>query len=218
MRSARQCSTYLDELRAGLELGPEEAGLVVAEAEDHLRETASCGLAAGMTEYVGVSGLAVLLMNLALGRAFTGQAPPGVSFRKADCAYWMGLWPGARTCAAAQMLEASSDAVVLRAGAGVLGVALLAGYGVVRYVQRRRGRGPVVVLAGYFPLLGLGVICRECRRSRCRATLETSPSPLPLPDLQHHLHRVLAEFLRVLPLCSYDPASSQGSEPPRFPG
>jgi hypothetical protein len=202
---------YLDELRASLELGPEEAGLVVAEAEDHLRETTSCGLAAGMTEYeaqlaaisafgsvtavvrahasrlsgfirgrtpaavlgdlvlagwklagtglvaVGVSGLVVLLMNLAFGRAFTGQAPPGVSFRKADCAYWMGLWPGARTCAAAQMLEASSDAVVLRAGAGVLGVALLAGYGVVRYAQRRRGRGPVVVLAGYFPLLAAGV-------------------------------------------------------------
>ena len=80
-----------------------------------------------------------------------------MSFRKADCAYWMSLWPGARTCAAAQMLEASSDAVILRAGAGVVGVALLAAYSVVRYVQRRRGRGPVVVLAGYFPLLAGGV-------------------------------------------------------------
>jgi hypothetical protein len=42
--------------------------------------------------------------------------------------------------------------------------------------------------------------------------------PLPLPDLQHHLHRVLAELFRVLPLCGHDPASSQGSEPPGFPG
>jgi hypothetical protein len=69
----------------------------------------------------------------------------------------MSLWPGAHTCAAAHMLEASSDAVVLRAGAGVMGAAVLVAYGVLRYVQRRRGRGPVVVLAGYFPLLAASV-------------------------------------------------------------
>ncbi|HEY3952518.1 MAG TPA: hypothetical protein VGM53_04025 [Streptosporangiaceae bacterium] len=198
---------YLSELRAGLELGPDQAELVVAEAEDHLRETVACGLATGMPlreaqlaaisafgpvkavvhahasrpdgfvrgrtpaailgdlllagwrlagtglVAVGGSGLVALLMNLAFGRAFTGQAPAGVTFGKADCAYWMGLWPGAHGCAAAHLLEASSDAVVLRAGAGVMGTALLVGYGVARYLQRRRGRGPVVVLGGYFPLL-----------------------------------------------------------------
>jgi hypothetical protein len=202
---------YLNELRARLRLAPAQARLVVAEAEDHLRETADCGLTAGMSEHeaqqaaisafgsiravvhahasrpadllrgrtpaavagdlvlaawrlagtglvtVGVSGLVVLLMNMVLGRAFTGQAPPGVSFQKADCAYWMNLWPDARTCAAAHMLEASSDAVVLRSGAGLIGAALLGAYGVVRYLQRRQGRGPVVVLAGYFPLLAAGV-------------------------------------------------------------
>jgi len=42
---------YLNDLRASLQLGPEQAGLVVAEAQDHLRETAACGLAAGMTEH-----------------------------------------------------------------------------------------------------------------------------------------------------------------------
>jgi len=202
---------YLNELRASLQRAPENAELVVAEAEDHLRETAADGLAAGMTEReaqqaaisafgsvtavvrahasrpggflrgrtpaavlgdlilagwklagtgliaVGVSGLVVLLMNVAFGRASTGQAPEAVSFPKASCAYWMSLWPGARTCAAAHMLEASSDAVVLRVGAGVMGAALLAAYGVVRYLRRRRGRGPVVVLAGYFPVLAAGV-------------------------------------------------------------
>jgi hypothetical protein len=198
---------YLSDLRASLELGSEEAGLVVAEAEDHLRETAAFGLAAGMTEHeaqlaaisafgsvsavvrahasrpadflrgrtpaailgdlilaswklagtgliaVGISGLVVLVMNLAFGRAFTGQGPAGVSFQKPDCTYWMSLWPGAHTCATAHMLEASSDAVVLRAGAGVMGAAVLAAYGIVRYLQRRSRRGPAVVLAGYFPLL-----------------------------------------------------------------
>ncbi|HKD88315.1 MAG TPA: hypothetical protein VKB62_07275 [Streptosporangiaceae bacterium] len=202
---------YLSELRARLELAPEEAELVVAEAEDHLRETAACGLATGMTEHeaqlaaisafgsvtavvrahasrpagfirgrtpaailgdlilagwklagtgliaVGVSGLVVLAMNLGVGRAFTGQAPVGVSFQKADCAYWMSLWQGAHSCGTAHMLEASSDEVVLRLAAGVMGVALLVSYSIVRYVQRRCGRGPVVVLAGYFPLLAAGV-------------------------------------------------------------
>lgn len=198
---------YLSDLRTRLELPAEEAELVVAEAEDHLRETVACGLETGMTEHeaqlaaisafgsvtavvrahasrpagfirgrtptavigdlilagwklagaglvaVGISGLVVSLMNHAFGRAFTGQAPSGVSFQKADCAHWMSLWPAARTCATAHMLEASSDAVVLRVGAGVVGVALLVAFGVVRYGQRRRGKGPVVVLAGYFPLL-----------------------------------------------------------------
>jgi len=202
---------YLSDLRRRLELAPDEAALVVTEAEDHLRETEACGLAAGMTEHeaqlaaisafgsvaavarahasrlagftrgrtpaailgdlilagwklagigliaVGISGLVVLLMNLAFGRAFTGQAPSGVSFHKAACAYWMSLWPGAHTCATAHMLEASSDAVALRAGAGVIGAAVLMAYGIVRYWQRRRGRGPVVVLAGYFPLLATAV-------------------------------------------------------------
>jgi hypothetical protein len=202
---------YLSDLRARLELAPDDAELVVAEAEDHLRETAACGVATGMTEHeahlaaisafgsvaavvrahasrpagfmrgrspvailgdlilagwklagtgliaVGISGLVVLLMNLAFGRAFTGLAPAGVSFQKADCAYWMSLWPGAHNCATAHMLEASSDEVVLRVAAGVMGVALLVAFSIVRYAQRRRGRGPVVVLAGYFPLLAAGV-------------------------------------------------------------
>src|SRR5689334_19290971 len=41
---------------------------------------------------------------------------------------------------------------------------------------------------------------------------------LPLPDLEQHLHRALAQLIRVLPLCRHDRASSQVSWPPRFPG
>jgi hypothetical protein len=41
---------YLDQLRAGLRVPASEAELILAEAEDHLRETASAGLAIGMTE------------------------------------------------------------------------------------------------------------------------------------------------------------------------
>lgn len=198
---------YLAGLRASLRVAPGEAELIVAEAEDHLRETAAAGVAAGLTDLeaqeaaisafgsvravvrahqsepghlvkgrtaaavlgdlvlaawklagagliaVGASGLLVALMNVAFGRAFTGQAPAGVRFPKADCAYWMSLWPGARTCAAAHMLEASSDGVVLRVAAGIAGAALVGAYAIVRYLQRRRGRGPAVLLASYFPVV-----------------------------------------------------------------
>jgi hypothetical protein len=41
---------YLAELRAGLWVPEAEAELIVAEAEDHLRETASVGMEIGMTE------------------------------------------------------------------------------------------------------------------------------------------------------------------------
>jgi hypothetical protein len=41
---------YLDELRRGLRALPGEAEVILAEAEDHLRETAAAGIAIGMTE------------------------------------------------------------------------------------------------------------------------------------------------------------------------
>jgi hypothetical protein len=43
-------AAYLAELRAGLWAPAAEAELIVAEAEDHLRETATVGMAIGMTE------------------------------------------------------------------------------------------------------------------------------------------------------------------------
>jgi hypothetical protein len=41
---------YLAELRAGLRVPSAEAELILAEAEDHLRETAAVGMTVGMTE------------------------------------------------------------------------------------------------------------------------------------------------------------------------
>jgi len=41
---------YLNQLRAGLRVAPDEAELILAEAEDHLRETAAAARAIGMTE------------------------------------------------------------------------------------------------------------------------------------------------------------------------
>src|SRR6201994_2876988 len=163
---------YLEELRRGLRVLPGEAEMILAEAEDHLRETAAAGLAVGMTEReaqeaaisafgsvravvrahestpghlvkdrtpaavlgdlflsawklggvgllaVGASGLLVALMNVTLGRAFTGRAPAGVRFGAGDCAHWLAAWPGAGSLGAAHMMEASSDGGILRVGAG----------------------------------------------------------------------------------------------------
>jgi hypothetical protein len=41
---------YLDQLRASLPTRPGETSRILAEAEDHLRETVAAGLAAGLTE------------------------------------------------------------------------------------------------------------------------------------------------------------------------
>jgi hypothetical protein len=41
---------YLRQLRASLRTRPEETGRILAEAEDHLRESVAAGLAAGLTE------------------------------------------------------------------------------------------------------------------------------------------------------------------------
>jgi len=42
--------------------------------------------------------------------------------------------------------------------------------------------------------------------------------PVLVTDLEHHLHRALAQLLGILPLCRHGSASSQESEPPRSPG
>ncbi len=44
---------YLDQLRAGLRVAPGEAELILAEAEDHLRETAAAGVSHFLHERPG---------------------------------------------------------------------------------------------------------------------------------------------------------------------
>lgn len=178
---------YLARLGRDLRVSPERKREILAEAEDHLRQSAGAGVAIGMTETeaqeaaisafgsvravvrahrarradlaadlvlgvwklawtgmfaIAASGCVALAMNRLFGRAFVGQAPAGARYPAAACRYWLSVWPGARTCAQAATLEASSDAVSLRLiGGGLAGAALLAGYLVARWLRRRAG-GP----------------------------------------------------------------------------
>jgi len=197
--SADLVTRYLDELRA--KLRTPDADLVLAEAEDHLRESVAAGLAIGMSEReaqqaaisafgsvravvrahtlgsrrlaaglvmtalklgwtgmfaVAASGLVAAAMNRAFGRGFVGGAPAGTRFTPAQCQHWLSIWHGARGCAQAAMLEASSDAVSLRViGGGLGGLALLGGY-LLALRYWRRG-GVRVLPRGLFPLTAAAV-------------------------------------------------------------
>lgn len=77
---------------------------------------------------IGASGIIAGVMNATLGREFVGGHPSAAGLSAAGCRYYLSIWPAARTCGQAWMLEVSSDAVSLRVAAGVIGLVMLAGY------------------------------------------------------------------------------------------
>jgi hypothetical protein len=206
-------TAYLTRLRARLRTPDTE--LVIAEAEDHLRESVAAGIAIGMTEreaqeaaisafgsvravlkahnlrpgqvardlvmaalklgWIGCfsiagSGFVAWAMDGLFGRAFVGgSAAATTRFAPAQCEYWLKLWPGARTCAQAAMLESSSDAVSLRVlGGGIAGMVLLGAY-LLALMYWRPG-GIRVLPGGFFPLVaavvfgvgGLALVACAC--------------------------------------------------------
>jgi hypothetical protein len=109
---------YLAELRAGLRVPAGEAELIVAEAADHLRETAAAAMAAGMTgpeaQQAAISGFGPVR---AVARA---HRRPAVTAREAAMAAW-------------------KLAGLLATAVGVGG---LAGLGVFTYQMRSAPPGP----------------------------------------------------------------------------
>src|SRR6185295_3525725 len=81
------------------------------------------------------------------------------------------------------------------------------------------GRGP-----GPHPAVDFRLLRPGPQRLRVNTQLTGDPGQFPValtlsfPDLEQHLHRAFAQLIRVFPLCRHDPASSQVSWPPRFPG
>lgn len=190
---------YLAELRTRLRTP--DADLVLAEAEDHLRESVAAGLAIGMTDreaqeaaisafgsvravvrahnlrprqvaaglvflalklgWTGMfaiagSGLVALAMDLLVGRSFVGgTTAPAASFTPAQCQHWLKLWPAARTCGQAAMLEASSDAVTVRVFLGGIGGGVLLACYLLALLYWRRG--VAVLPRACFPLAAAAV-------------------------------------------------------------
>jgi len=170
---------YLTRLRAGLRVPPERAEQILAEAEDHLRESAAAGAALGLTEAdaqeaaIAAFGR-VRAVTRAHRRPFSAAlAEVGVAAMKLAAVYLL-------TVAAAGLCMLALERALLQLAAppgwtvltapvdyartiGVLlvsaaaGLALLAG---CRQAGRRRARGPRwpggiapgALLGGYFPL------------------------------------------------------------------
>jgi hypothetical protein len=168
---------YLGQLRAGLRVPSQEAGLILAEAEDHLRQTAAAGLAAGLTEReaqeAAISSFGSVRAVIRAHEASRGRAAAVLG--EAGLAAWKlvsilllaggvsGLLTGVIHALTGPPYVATGGVPIIAAGPGfrwlawsslvAIGAALLAGYGAVRLRQRRRGlrRGPL--LAGLFPVV-----------------------------------------------------------------
>jgi hypothetical protein len=117
---------------------------------------------------VGFSGLVLAVLARTVGRTSMFADPVGTHFPAAACAHWLGLHPGAGSCARAYTLETANDAIAQRALAGILGLLVLAAVVLAR--RRRpewtdsvipRGATPALALVGFLPaalgLFGVGV-------------------------------------------------------------
>jgi hypothetical protein len=180
---------YLDRLRAGLRVPPGEAELIVAEAEDHLRETAGAGLAIGMTEReaqeaaistFGPVRAVVHAHQIRRGRiaAVAGDAG-AAAWKLASLAVVTAGVAGLATdiSRATRPLPQPAAIVngthvviplfhappfphpVLSVAALICGAILLTGYRLVRRRRRRRGQPGGPLAAGAFPALAAGFFC-----------------------------------------------------------
>jgi hypothetical protein len=134
---------YLEELCAGLRVPADEAELIVAEAEDHLRETAAAGLAIGMTELEA--------QEAAISSFGPVRAVVRAHRRRA-------------VTAAAAAMAAWKLAALLATTVGAGG---LAGMGIFMYLLRSApgGPGPVpMVLVVYAAMVAGGLVLLAARR------------------------------------------------------
>ncbi|HTX27739.1 MAG TPA: hypothetical protein VME19_12055 [Streptosporangiaceae bacterium] len=178
---------YLDQLRAGLRVSPDEAELIVAEAEDHLRETAAAGLAVGMTEReaqeaaISVFGPVPAVVHAHQTRGGRTAAVAGdaaaATWKLASLLVVATGVGGLAADAVRAIFRMPQPAVIMPSGAvphsvqhppihfmvavtaAVCGAILLTGFSLVRRRQQRRGRlrGPLV--GGAFPAVAAGFFC-----------------------------------------------------------
>ena len=172
-------AAYLEQLRAGLRTTPERARQILAEAEDHLRESAAAGEAMGITERdAQEAAIAAFGGARAVARAHrrpvtAALAEAGMAVMKLGAVYlltvsaigWAGVllgklmvqipvWPGTKIVLAPAVGYARTTGVLTVLAA--IGLALLAGY---RQAGRRWAGGTTVpsreLLGGFFPLVAM---------------------------------------------------------------
>jgi hypothetical protein len=165
---------YLDQLRAGLRVAPVEAELILAEAEDHLRETAAAAMAIGMTEREAQeAAISSFGPVRAVVRAHRDRLAP---LGDAAMAAWkltslLLLTSGSSGLATAAIFGIQAHVLTLPSGvqaqvvvtsnafpwlvwavSAISGATLLAGYRLALRIRRRRGRERAL-LAGFFPMV-----------------------------------------------------------------
>ena len=168
---------YLARLRASLRVAPPEAELILAEAEDHLRETAAAGMAIGLTEReaheaaissFGSVGAVIRAHQARRGRvaAVLGDVSmaawrlaslllvtSGVSGLATMAIFALFLQPIVNVPVGTQVATINPDLQwLVYSATAAIGVILLTSYRLTRRRQRRRGleREP---LAGFFPVV-----------------------------------------------------------------
>jgi hypothetical protein len=165
---------YLSRLRASLRTRPAQTSRILAEAEDHLRESVAAGLRAGMTEVeaqeaaVSAFGSVRAVVRAhqtrraraiaALGGcAMTSWKLAGLSllaFGVCDLALLAAVWmthPGLRLAPGAGAAPLA-DPVLRGIAAGIAGLLLLAGSRLARRFRRPGTGAAPARAAGYFPL------------------------------------------------------------------
>jgi hypothetical protein len=166
-----QIAEYLDRLRSGLLASRGRTQLILDEAEDHLRESAAAGMAAGLTE---AEAQQAAIASFGSVRAVVGAHAAArhgaaiATMTEVVLAGWQliaiylladfvaGLaWQlvGGRVIRLIWGV-ASYPTTVAWVGAGVVGVALLGGLALIRYWQRRSGRVRPRLLGTYSPIPG----------------------------------------------------------------
>lgn len=109
---------------------------------------AGIGLAA-----IGVSGVVAQGMGMAFGKNFVAGDTPGLTYTPQRCADFLEYYPQAPSCTDAAVDHHFDETVQYRAAAGVLGLLVLGGYGLVR--SRRRPVATVGLLPeGFFATVG----------------------------------------------------------------
>lgn len=148
---------YVDQLRLSLRIP--EVGRILVEAEDHLREAAAEGMAAGLTEAqaqraaiarFGPVHAIVYAHQTRHGRMAAMLADLGIALWRVAAFYLLAF--SALNLLNIGMGDGLPADVTQCAATGAAGLILVAAYFTIRHALRSRGRVWSLPIGGYFPL------------------------------------------------------------------